>query len=408
MRILYLHQYFSTRSGTSGSRSYEFSKFLVTRGHDVILITSSYALSSLKDLSGTKFITKLNYEGINLVIINIKYSHHMNYLQRIWSFILFMFFSIFIALKQKNIDICIATSTPLTIGIPGIIFSRLKKVPFVFEVRDLWPDIPISIGVLKNKILITIAKWIEKLCYSEAKRIIVLSQGMKEFLHQKGIHESKMTLIPNCSDLDLFKPSDKKNEYRKKNNFENKFIAIHAGSMGFINGLEIVIDVAKILKEQKNYDIIFLLIGDGKERSRLVHLVKHYNLKNVYILDPVPRNRLPFYLDMADFGLMLVRNFKILEMNSANKFFDYLSAGKPVLINYGGWMKKILEENNAGIAVDPNNPEEMAKKILNLSKNQKLCEEMGKNARKLAEEKFDRIKLAKKMEDLFYELVNEK
>jgi len=408
MRILYIHQYFSTRFGSSGTRSYEFSKFLVTKGHSVTIITSSFALSSLKELKDSKFITRLNLDGINLIIINIKYSNYMNFFKRIWSFSLFMFFSIYVSIKQKNIDIVFTTSTPLTVGIPGIIFSRLKRVPFVFEVRDLWPDVPIAIGALKNKMLIILAKWIEKLCYREAKRIIVLSPGMLEFINQKGIADSKLKLIPNCSDLELFKPINKKNGFMKKKYFKDKFIAIHSGAMGFVNGLEIVIDVAKILKGKKINNIIFLLIGDGKERPKLVHLVKHYNLKNVLIRDPVSRNKLPIYLNIADLCLMLVRNVKIFETNSANKFFDYLSAGKPVLINYGGWMKKILEEYNAGISVEPDNPKAMAEVILKLSKNKRWCEEMGNNARKLAEEKFDRIQLAEELEELFYELMNEK
>jgi len=408
IRILYIHQYFSTRLGTTGTRSYEFSKYFISKGHDVTVITSNFALNSIIEIDRSKFIQKINIEGINLIIINIKYSNYMNYHRRIFSFILFTLFSSYMAIKQKNIDVVFSTSTPLTIGIPGILLSRLKKIPFVFEIRDLWPDIPIAIGAIKNKLLITLARYLEKICYREAKKIIVLSKGMLEFLKKRKVPLAKLIIIPNCADLELFKPEKKNNELRKVFNLEHKFIAIHSGAMGYVNGLEIVVNSAKILKEKKENNIVFLLIGDGKEKQRLKQLVKLWGLKNVLILDAVPREKLPEILATANLGLMLVRNIKIFETNSANKFFDYLSAGKPILVNYGGWMKEVLEHYKAGVSVEPDNPRAMVETILKLKDDPKWCEEMGRNARKLAEDKFDRIKLTKRLEKIFDEVINER
>lgn len=400
MHILYIHQYFSTRQGSSGTRSYEFSKYLISKGHKVTLISGGSRISTDQ---GTKFVYRENIDGINLIAFRIQYSNYQKPLARILSFLLFTFFATIYVIKHKKVDVILATSTPLTVGIPGIIGSRLKKIPFVFEIRDLWPDIPIAIGVLRNRLLIALAKRLESACYRQAIKLIVLSHGTQKLLQKKHIRSEKIVLIPNCSDLDLFIPNNIDTQFRGAHNLEDKFIAIHTGAMGFVNGLDLVIETAKILKAQSEEGIALVLIGDGKERPHLIELKERWELHNLIILDPVARAQLAGILGACDIGLMLVRNFKIFEANSANKFFDYLSSGKPVIINYSGWMKEILDNSAAGMAVSPDRPEELAQTLLDLSKNPEKCLSMGYNARKLAEEKFDRKKLAEKFEKVLVE-----
>jgi len=212
----------------------------------------------------------------------------------------------------------------------------------------------------------------------------------------KGIPASKIFLIPNCADLDLFTPQVE-GILRKKYNLSNSFICIHTGAMGTVNGLDIVIEMAKILKE-KDPQVIFVLIGEGSKKEELIAKKEKFSLDNVLILDAVPKKELPKYIVDADLGLMTVANIKILEHNCANKFFDYLACGRPILLNYGGWMKDEVEKAGCGAGVKPGNPKKMVEAILKLKNNHQLRQRMSALSRKLAKEKFDRLKLAKELE----------
>lgn len=403
MKILYIHQYFTTPNEASGTRSYEFARHLVSRGHEVTILTapSNYILGS-KSRTRRLFSVKC-IQGIRVVTIANPFSYTSSFISRVLGFICFMLFAVVAGIKVRNYDVVFATSTPLTVGIPGYILSSARQVPFVFEVRDLWPDSAVATGVLRNALLIKMSRWLEELFYRKAARIVTLTQGIYENLKQRGIPEKKLDFISHGADLQLFHPMHV-NGFRKGLKLEDKFVCVYAGAHGLANGLEQVIEAARILKEHR--DVLFILIGTGKEKPPLMEKANSYDLPNVLFLDPMPKVEVRHALAEADVGLMVLRNVPLFSTACPNKLFDYLASGKPVLVNFDGETRKLLEEHRAGIFVDPDYPQSMAEAVLKLKHNPELKKTMGLSARKLAEAKFDRTKLATKFETLLLEVVN--
>jgi glycosyltransferase involved in cell wall biosynthesis len=403
MQILYIHQYFATPKGSTGTRSYEFARRWVTKGYKVTMLTTTAALT-IEDLAGVRglFFKRLTIDGIDVFALSIPYRQQMEIMARCLSFIGFIVVSSFLVLFTKRPDIIYATSTPLTVGIPALVGKWIRRIPFVFEVRDQWPAVPIELGIIKNKLLVRVLLWLEKTIYQNSFAIVTLSPGMEEGIKSVIGNKKHISIIPNSCDTEVFRPDISGDSIRKRYNWNDKLVLLHAGAMGKANGLDFVIDAAVRLKD--NPEILFVLLGDGNQKPALQKRARRLELTNIQILPSVPRDQLPAFFAGADIGLVIIGNFPVVQHNSANKFFDSLSAGKPVLLNYSGWKKEVLEKNNAGFGCKQCNIGEFAEKVLYFNSNRDKLVEMGKNARKLATERFDRDRLAKKALDVITSL----
>ncbi|MGE0088169.1 MAG: glycosyltransferase family 4 protein [Bacteroidales bacterium] len=403
MRVLYYHQYFKTRNAAGGTRSYEFAKRLVKKKH---LVTIICARDVDEDLNWKEFHNK-DYrigevDGIKVIQINLNTSHKQNYIKRTLGFVRFAIKSIRFAFTEQY-DILFATSTPLTIGIPGIIIKIFKpKTKFIFEVRDLWPELPRAMGAIRNPIILRLLGLLEKVSYHSANACIGLSPGMVEGIAKKGVHKDNIALIPNACDLELFYPKNVDKNVIKGCS-ENNFIAIFSGSHGTANGLDFVLDVANYLQKQKNDVIKIVMIGKGVAKNNLVARAKRENLNNCIFLEPVPKNELVEILQASDIGMMVLADIpEFAYGTSPNKFFDYIATGLPVLVNHYGWVSDLISNYKCGYTTDAADYIGYAKKLIYLSNEKKLCDEMGINARKLAEEQFSRETLS----DQFIEFLN--
>ncbi|MBL7144484.1 MAG: glycosyltransferase family 4 protein [Phycisphaerae bacterium] len=403
MHILYIHQHFATPAGSTGTRSYEFARRWVKAGHKVTLITGYYDIGGLQ--VNKALHRKQTIEGINVLIVGTKYSNKQSYLRRIISFLSFCLLSIYAGIRTKGVDVIYASSTPLTVGIPAMFIKLARRAPFVFEVRDQWPEIPIELGIIKNRLLIKILLWLEKTIYKNCSSIVALSPGQAEGIKEVLTDEKPITVIPNSCDIDLFGPDIDGSAVRQRRGWGNKLVLLHTGAMGKVNGLNFVIEAAERLKGHS--DVIFVLIGDGNQKSFLENEVQKLGLANVEILSSMPKRELSEFYAAADTGLVIIGNYPIIEHNSANKFFDSLSAGKPVLINYSGWQREILEENTAGFGCDLCNLEQFVEKVLYLNSHRQQIKQMGQNARRVAVEKFSRDGLAKQALEIISSLKNE-
>ena len=387
MNILYLHQHFALPQGTTGTRSYELARRWVKAGHRVTLICGITDQSGID--AGLQKRIEIETEGIQILALNTKYSNSLGFCGRVWAFLKFMFLSFWVGLKVKHVDIIYATSTPLTIGIPAMLLKCFKRAPFIFEIRDQWPEIPIEMGIIKNPILKAILLWLEKRIYKSSAAIVALSPGMaqgaKEVL---GTGNKEIIIAPNSSDTLLFHPDVDGVSFRQEMGWQNKFVVLHFGAMGKANGLDFLIEAAMRLKE--NPDIHFVLIGEGREKSRLRKKVKEFNLTNIKVQDTFPKSQMPQVVAACDISTVIFAGYPILEHNSANKFFDSLSAGKPVLLNYGGWQREIIEEYQCGYGCEQVDLDEYIKKLLWFVENRGQLHVMGQKSRKLAEEEFDR------------------
>lgn len=385
MRILYLHQYFATPSMSGGTRSYEFARRLVSSGHEVHMITSH------RESINNEKIYKENIDGIDVYWLSVPYSNSFGYLRRIFAFTKFIVLSSVLALKIKC-DVVFATSTPLTIAIPAIIYSKLKYVPMVFEVRDLWPELPIAIGALKSGILIRIAKILEKTAYFHSKYVIALSPGMKKGIEKTGYPKVKIKVIPNSCDIERFDvPRTEGANFRNTHNWiGNRKLVVYAGTFGLINDVTYFVHLAKeMIKLDEN--VVFLAVGDGSEKEKLYDIANKEGVLNnkFFILPPIKKEMMPELLSAATLCTSLFIPLTEMWNNSANKFFDALAAGKPVMINYGGWQAKILHETGAGIVAPPNDPFKAAYILNEFISNDVKLKEAAIAAKKLAYEKFN-------------------
>ncbi len=392
MHILYIHQYFATPKGSTGTRSYEFARRWVKAGHKVTLVTGYYDIGGLEPAKG--LIRRQSIEGINVIVAGTIYSNKLSYLRRAISFLSFCLFSIYAGLATKEVDVIYATSTPLTVGIPAMILKRLKRVPFVFEVRDQWPEVPMEMGIIRSKVLIKALLWLERRIYKSCSSIIALSPGQADGVRKVLSEDKEIEVIPNSCDTEFFHSDIDSAVIRKEYDWAGKLVFLHAGAMSKVNNLDFVIDAAVRLKEYDN--IMFVLMGDGSHKPALESKAKELDLTNVGIFPSVPKQKLPEIYAAVDVGLMIIGEYPILEHNSANKFFDSLSAAKPVLLNYSGWQREVLEENEAGFGCELCNLDEFVKKALYFVEHRNQVLKMGQNARRIAKVEFDRDKLAER------------
>lgn len=385
MNILYIHQYFLTPDEPGGTRSYWLAQELIKNGHEVTMLTSS-----------SKFeenIKNVLVDGINVIYIKEEYDQNMSIARRLKAFVSFMYKASHIGFQQKNVDLIIATSTPLTIGIPALILKWFKKIPYVFEVRDLWPEVPIQMGAIRNRWMIKATRYLEKTIYRNARHVIALSPGMQDGVLQY-IPIEKTSMIPNMAKMDEFWPREKNQVLMEKLGLRNDtFKVVHFGSLGKANGAHTIVESAKLLKAQN--DVEFLFVGGGSAENELIAEVQKNQLENVKFLGKFPMKEVSEIVNFSDVSVISFLNLPILYTNSPNKLFDSLSAGKPIIVNSAGWTKDIAEKYQCGYYVDPENPQELADKILFLKNRPEIVSEMGKRSRELSEKVYDKSILTK-------------
>jgi glycosyltransferase involved in cell wall biosynthesis len=402
MRILYYHQHFSTPDGSTGTRSYEMARALIARGHKVTMVCGSGFLART-GLEGEakNGLREGSVDGIDIIEICLPYSNYDSLTKRAKTFLQFAFQGFRLALKI-DYDLLFATSTPLTAGIPGILMRLAKpKKKFVFEVRDLWPELPRAMGVLKNPLVLGGLWALEQATYAAMHAGVGLSPGICEGMH-KGVGAGKrVAMVPNGCDLDLFHPgkgTSAADDFPLPKIPQKGLCCIFTGAHGVANGLDAVLDAAKVLKGKNRHDISLLFIGDGKLKPRLQQRSANEGLDNCLFFNPISKIRLAEILSKVDVGMMILDNVQAFYYGtSPNKFFDYISSGLPILNNYPGWLAGLITENKCGIAVPPDNPDAFADALIRLADDSALRKRMGENSRRLAESEFSRDLLADRL-----------
>ena len=393
MNILYIHQYFITPDEPGGTRSYWISQELLKRGHKVTMITSTNSANH-------KVASDEMIDGIHVIYLQNKYSNYMGALQRIRSFLRFMFKAIAVGRKQKNIDLVFATSTPLTVGAVAITLKWLKGWKYVFEVRDLWPEGLIQEGIT-NPIVVWALKLLERESYHKAEHVIALSPGMKDGVMKVGTKDGECTMIPNMSKPDKFFPHERSESIIKQFDIKtDKFNLIHFGAMGFDNYNEYIIEAARLAQEQGKLFLNFILLGDGSTLPHLKEMVSNYQLTNIQFIGKQKMAIVSEIVNCCDATITSFQNIPILATNSPNKLFDSLSAGKPIIVNSAGWTKDLVEQENCGCYVDPENPQELVDALIKMKSDKALTKEWGENSRRLSVEVFDKGILSAKVVDV--------
>lgn len=401
MNILLLHQYYLEDDDHGGSRWNEITKQWVDEGHQITVIAGMmhYTSSEKKTEYKGKWFKKKTQGAVEVMRCHVSESYNSNFAGRLWAYFSFVFSSIWAGLfKVKGkYDVIIVTSPPLFVGISGYVISLFKRTPYIFEIRDLWPESAIDTGVVTNKFIIKLSYTLEKFIYKKATLINVLTPAFRETLiRKKGITEDKIIFIPNAADFslsdDLVQNFDA-NKFKTENDLNNKFVITYVGAHGVANHLDQVLETAHLLKDT---NVLFLLIGDGMEKPRLIKKAKDENIQNMRFINPVPKAEVFKYILASDMGTSVLKNVETFKTVYSNKTFDYMACKKPILMAIDGVSRDLVEQADAGIFVQPENPEDFALKIKQYLLNPSEIKRQGENGYCFAKDNFDRMILAKK------------
>lgn len=392
MHLLYIHQYFSTREGSVGTRSYEMARGLVARGHRVTMVCGS-GYRSVTGLEGP-FANGCRcgmVDGIDILEFEIVYRHANSILSRARTFMAFAMQSMRVALST-DYDLVFCTSTPLTAALPGIAARLLCGKPFVFEIRDLWPELPKALG-MRNPFTLGAMHALEWLGYRSATKMIALAPGIADGIARLGVKLERIDIVPNGCDIEFFVGIEASSPQRflPDRFMAGDFVAVFAGAHGIANGLDAVLDAAEVLKRRGVENIKLLLVGEGPCRKALMASAEARGLGNVIFHTSVSKPTLVGLLKGADLGLQILADVPAFyNGTSPNKFFDYLAVGKPVLINYPGWLAELVVREDCGFAIPPRDAEAFANALIVAAADRRALARKAANAAALARRDFDR------------------
>ena len=389
MHILLIHQAFASIQEAGGTRHYEFARQLVREGHKVTVIASPVSYLSGTSQSKTDEVL----DGIQIYRSYTYQALHKSFVHRVFSFISFMVSSFIKGYQVKDVDIVWGTSPPIFQGITAFLLAKTKGAKFLFEVRDLWPDFAIAVGVLRNRTLIKASLWLEKFLYRNADQMMVNSPAYVPHVLSRGC--KKVELIPNGADPDMFSGIADGSTFRKKHGLKDKFAVMYAGAHGISNDLQVVLECAQILNQHPQ--IVFVFVGDGKEKNNLIALATRMQLNNVIFVDAVPKNDMANTLAAADACLAILKPIEEYKTTYPNKVFDYMAAGKPVILAIDGVIREVVESANCGVFTRPGDPAQMADAVLSLRSDPQKTQLMGSNGAVYLQEHFSRSVLGAKL-----------
>lgn len=405
MNILLIHQYFLEPDDGGGSRFNEMTSRWTENGHKVTVLAGMMHANGKEKRSEYKgkYIVKKKHDKVNVIRCHVSENYNNGFIGRLWGYFSFVFSSIWAGVfhAKEKYDVILVTSPPLFVGITARILSWIKRKPFVFEVRDLWPESAIDTGVVTNKWIIKFAYWFEAYIYKKAKLINVLTPAFKEkLINDKNVQQDKVIFIPNAADFTLAEEvsssSFDANRFKEKLGWNDKMVITYVGAHGVANHLIQVIETADIIKNTLPH-VHFVLIGGGMQKDMLKTEANNRGLKNVQFIDPVPKREVFKYIMASDFGASVLKKVDTFKTIYSNKTFDYMSCKKPIMLAIDGVSRDLVETANCGFFIEPENPQDWANKIEDISKlNSDELSELGENGYKYALEHFDRLMLADK------------
>lgn len=389
MKILLVHQVFALPSDPGGSRHYDLARYCLKQGHEVTVVTSDLIYQSSKRREKTSgLVTETNVDGIKILRAYTYPSLNRSFPWRVFSFMTFMVTSVWAGLRAGPADLVMGTSPPIFQAASAWFIAALRRKPFLLEIRDLWPDFAIDMGVLKSRVLIKLSRWLEHFLYRHADHLLVNSPAYRDYLLSRGVAAGKISFVANGVDPDSFRPETDGSGFRRQWDCEGKFVAVYAGAMGMANDLGTILRAADLLRDQRN--IQFLMVGEGKERASLEAQAKSMGLPNVKFTGPVPKSAMGACLAGADVCLATLMDIPMFTTTYPNKVFDYMAAGKPVVLGIDGVIRDVVQAGPAGLCVHPGDSTALAAAVKRLSVEPETCQKMGQTGRKHVVKFFNR------------------
>ena len=376
MRIIYIHQYFRTPAEGGAVRSYHLAKGLVDAGHEVEMVTGG-------SING---YDQRWIDGIKVHYLPVGYDQKFGFFKRVWAFLSYVRQAKKLIKKLPRPDLLYVTSTPLTTGLLGLWAKKSLAIPYIFEVRDLWPQAPIEVGAIKNPVLKSSLIRLERKIYQHAMSLVALSPGIADHL-RKVTPGQKIHLIPNFSDLARFFPMEKSLALRQKYGLTDALTIAYTGALGQVNAVVELLDLAQKAKE-KGKDWQFLIMGEGSHEAQLKTFARDNSLSNVHFIPFGSKEKVNKILSLADFAWISFAHLPVLKTNSPNKFFDALAAGKAILVNHKGWVYDLVKTHQLGIFCLPSKIDSAFAKLEEIANAPDKLEKMGNNSRRLAEQYF--------------------
>ena len=389
MKILLINQVFVSPEEPGHTRHFELGKYLRNHGHELVIVASDLNYQTgQRTVERSGLYAEQNFEGVRVLRSYIYPAIHRSYFWRIIAFFSFMFSSTLTALHVKDVDLVLGTTPPIFQAVSAWAVAVLRRKPFLLEVRDLWPEFGISMGVLKNPVIIALSRWLEMFLYRRATHILVNSPAYREYMLAKGVSADKVTYIPYGTDVEMFNPAIDSLSIRKELNLDNKFVVLYAGALGQANDIDTLLRAAERLKK---YDKIhFVLFGDGKERARLEAEAKRMGLTNVLFAGTRPKKEMPLIVASADACLAILQDIPAFRTTYPNKVFDYMAAGRASIIAIDGITRELIESSRGGVYVNPADDTMLAQKVLEMSRDPVQVRAMGLNAREYLVKNLDR------------------
>jgi glycosyltransferase involved in cell wall biosynthesis len=389
MKILLINQVFVSPDEPGHTRHFEMGKYLKERGHELVIVASDLNYQTGKrTVERRGLYAEQMFDDIRVLRSYMYPAIHRSYFWRVIAFFSFMFSSIWTALSVKDLDLVMGTTPPIFQAVSAWLVAALRRKPFLLEVRDLWPEFGISMGVLKNPVIIALSRWLEMFLYKRATHILVNSPAYRDYMLAKGVPENKVTYIPYGTDVNMFNPSIDGSSIRRELKVEDKFVVLYAGALGQANDIDTLLRAAERLKKEER--ISFVLFGDGKERTRLEDEAQRIDLHNVIFAGTRPKKDMPRIVASADACLAILQDIPAFHTTYPNKVFDYMAAGRASVIVIDGITRELIEASRGGVYVHPADDAMLAQKILELSQNPKRVKEMGTNAREYLVKNLDR------------------
>ena len=401
MHVLLVHQVFVRPDDPGGTRHFELAARLAKNGHRVTILASSQSYQTGQKLTAVRRETLTPGVEVRRCWVAGSFTH--SFVSRTVGFLSFILSSLVEGWRVRGVDVVWGTSPPLLQVASAWALARTKRVPLVFEVRDLWPAFAIQVGVLRNPLLISLSRWLERFLYRHADRIIINSPGFADHLEHAGADRARLSLIPNGVDTRMFDPRADGTAWRGQHGLERECIAMYAGAHGLSNDLGVLLEAAQQL--QANPEIVILFVGDGKEKPRLEAEASSRGLANVRFLPAQAKSQMPAALAAADCGIAILKPLPLYATTFPNKVFDYMAAGKPVVLAIDGVIRRVVEQAHAGVFVPPGDAACLAEAISWVAEHPREAREMGNRGRACVEAGYDRELAAQLLERLLQEVV---
>lgn len=396
---LLIHQAFMSKDDPGGTRHFELGRRLVAAGQQFTVITSDVCYhTGERVVAGRKWLTESREDGVRILRVLTYSSLHVSYFHRLIAFLSFTANAVLAGMRTDRPDVVMGTSPPIFQAVSAWLLSAWHRRPFLLEVRDLWPEFAIDIGLLRNPTLISAARRLESFLYRKADHLLVNSPAYGEYLIAKGVHPTKVSVIPNGVDPAMFNPLERCEALREQFGVQDKFVVAYAGALGMANDIDVVINAAELIHHRT--DISILLVGDGKERKRLEEQVKSRGLENVIFTGAFPKSKMPEVLAASDACIAILRNIKMFTTPYPNKVFDYMAAGRPTLLVIDGAIRKVMDAAQGGIFVPPGDSSALAAAVIRLADEPDAAKVMGAKARAHVVKYFNRDDQARDLEAL--------